>query len=103
MVNRHQRRETDMHIFQVIGAGTPPVTVFAASYDKAVRIYMAHWLARQSGDLPDIEVKRRNPLWAGMDREELAKALTLDLSGIGLFDPERGWRIVPPGHDEEQA
>jgi hypothetical protein len=102
MVDRHQRRETDMHIFEVIGAGTPPITVFARSYDEAVRTYMARWLARETGDLPDIEVRRRDPLWAGMDREALAEALSLGISGIGHFDPDKGWAIVSPTHVEEE-
>jgi hypothetical protein len=103
MVYRHQRRETDMHIFEVIGVGATGLNVFATSYDDAVRIYMAHWLARQGGDLPDLEVKQRNVGWAGIDREALTEAMSLEISGIGQFDPERGWRILPPGYDVEEA
>lgn len=62
MVYRHQRRETNMQIFEVTGAGTPGITVFATSYDEAVRIYLAHWVSRKGDVLPDLEVKQRNTL-----------------------------------------
>ena len=103
MVCRHQRRETDMHIFEVTGAGATTLNVFASSYEDAVRIYMVQWLARRSGDLPDIEVKQRNASWPGMDRDALAEALSLGISGIGRYDPDRGWRILPPDSVEEDA
>lgn len=103
MVFRHQRRETDMHIFEVTGAGTTALNVFASSYDDAVRIYMVHWLAQQNGDLPNIEVRQRNASWPGMNRNALAEALSLGISGIGHFDPDHGWRILPPDHFEEDA
>lgn len=103
MVYRHQRRETDMHIFEVTGAGTAGLSVFANSYDDALRIYMVHWLARQNGDLPNIEIKQRNASWPGMDRDALAEALALGISGIGHFDPDQGWCILPPDLVEEGA
>ena len=103
MVCRHQRRETNMHIFEVTGAGASGLTVFANSYDDAVRIYMVQWLAKQSSDLPDIEVKQRNASWPGMDRNALAEALSLGISGIGHYDPDQGWRILPPDYVEEGA
>jgi len=103
MVYRHQRRKTDMHIFVVTSAGATALDVFATSYDDAVRIYMIHRLARQKGDLPDIEVKQRNASWPGMNLNALAEALSLGISGIGHFDPDQGWRILPPDHVEEDA
>lgn len=101
MVYRHQRRETNMHIFEVTCAGTPGVTVFARSYDEAARIYVAHRTSRDSDVLPDFEVKQRNTYWPGMDRQALAEALAFGISGIGRLHPDRGWLILPPGQAKE--
>lgn len=92
-----------MHIFEVTGAGTSAITIFAMSYDEAVCLYMAYWLARESRDLPDLEVKQRNPAWPGLNRKALDHALASGVSGIGRFDPNEGWRIVSPTDGEEEA
>ncbi|KKI17900.1 hypothetical protein [Sphingomonas sp. Ag1] len=90
-----------MHIFEVIGAGTPGVIIFAASYDEAVDIYMADWLARLSDELPDLEVKQRATAWPGMNRAALVEALALGICGVGKPQPDGSWRILTPGQLEE--
>lgn len=92
-----------MHIFEVIGAGTSAVTIFATSYDEAVRLYMVYWLARENRDLPDLEVKQRNSAWPGLNFKALDHALASGVSGIGRFDPNKGWTIVSPTDGAEEA
>lgn len=91
-----------MHLFEVIALdieGVPAVPVFADSYDLAVQQYSIWWMQHQEGDLPDLEVRRRNPSWPGLDTELLGKALDLDTPGLGKFDPVQGWSIFVPDHE----
>ena len=91
-----------MHLFEVIALdveGVPAVPVFADSYDLAVHQYVIWWLHHREGEMPDLEVRKRNPTWPGLDAGLLNKALELDLSGVGRFDPVTGWTIHFPGDD----
>lgn len=92
-----------MHLFEVIALdieGVPTLPVFAESYALAVQQYAIWWMQHQEGDLPDLEVRRRNPLWPGVDTKLLDRALDLNTPGIGRFDPVEGWSIFFPGYEE---
>lgn len=91
-----------MHLFEVIALdveSVPAVPVFAESYDLAVHQYVIWWMSHRDGDLPDLEVRKRNPTWPGIDSQQLAKALELNLCGMGRFDPATGWSIYFPDHE----
>lgn len=91
-----------MHLFEVVAldaTDVPPLPVFAGSYDLAVHYYMLWWLHHREGDMPDLEVRKRNRNWPGLNVMMLDRALQLDKPGIGVFDPDLGWRIDYPGDD----
>lgn len=91
-----------MHLFEIIALdieGVPAVPLFAESYDLAVHHYVIWWMNHREGELPDLEVRKRNPDWPGLDAGLLAKALDLDLPGVGRFDPVAGWTIYFPDHE----
>jgi hypothetical protein len=88
-----------MHLFEIVSLNsevTPPLHVFAPNYDTAVQVYIAWWVYHDMGDLADLEVRKRNVSWPGLNPQLLANALALGISGIGELDPQRGWRIVSP-------
>lgn len=91
-----------MHLFEVIALDVddiPTLPVFAVSYDMAVHYYAVWWMHHRHGDLPDLEVRKRNPGWPGLDRTLLASALQLDIAGVGRFDDNIGWTISSPDHE----
>jgi hypothetical protein len=92
-----------MHIFEVIGAGAPRLPVFAESYDGAVQIYMAWWLTHRTTDLPDLEVRLRNPCWPGFDLEHVRAALASNIAGVGRYDRQQGWTIVSRDEGDEDV
>lgn len=92
-----------MKLFEITASGSPPTSVFAESYDEAVSIYMVYWMSHENGELPDIELRQRNALWPGLNTEFLAKALSLEISGMGYLNPDVGWEILPPNHGIEGA
>ena len=92
-----------MHLFEVIALdveSVPPVPVFAESYDFAVCEYVVWWMSHRDGELPDLEVRKRNLNWPGLDAERLAEALSLGISGIGTFDSVAGWMIHQFGDED---
>lgn len=91
-----------MHLFEVIALDVddvPALPVFAESYDLAVHQYLIWWMNHREGVLPDLEVRKRNPDWPGLNTDFLAKALELDVPGIGKLDPTQGWSIFFPDHE----
>lgn len=91
-----------MHLFEIVATAdesVPAVPVFAESYDLAVHQYHIWWRHHRDGNLPDLEVRKRNPTWQGLDVSFLAKALELNSSGVGRFDPDQGWTIYLPDHE----
>lgn len=91
-----------MHLFEVIALdvqGVPAVSVFADSYDVAVHQYVIWWSHHREGDMPDFEMRKRNPSWPGLDAKLLADALELQRSGVGHFDPDGGWTIYFPADE----
>lgn len=85
-----------MHLFEIETAIGTRVAVFAECYTHAATLFMAWWVLNHDGELPDFEVKQRNPKWPGLDTAKLMKALHRHVSGIGQFDPVAGWTIAPP-------
>lgn len=93
-----------MHLFEVIAVDAEPASalpVFAKSYDLAVQQYLMWWMHHRDGDLPDLEVRKRNPSWQGLNAALLVKALELDLTGVGHFNSNQGWTIYTP--EDERA
>lgn len=91
-----------MHLYLVTPSDAPELSVFAETFTQASELFTVWWLTHRKGTLPSFEIKQRNPSWQGLDTKLLAEALSLDLAGIGNFDPIQGWTISPIGHDEEQ-
>lgn len=88
-----------MHLFEIVtlkSINTPPLQVFAPTYDTAVQVYITWWIYHDMGELPDLEVRKRNVSWPGLSPQLLANALALGISGIGELVPQQGWRIVSP-------
>jgi hypothetical protein len=57
---------------------------------------MAWWLIHKNRDLPDLEVKQRNPEWPGINQQHLRRAFTAQTAGVGTYDADAGWVIVAP-------
>ena len=92
-----------MHLFRVIATGQPGVTMFAASYSDAANLFTAYWLLTQDVAMPDFEIRWQHEQAADGDAVHLRGALALNIAGVGLYDPEKGWTIVPPERFEEIA
>jgi hypothetical protein len=95
-----------MQLYEIVALDikdVPPLPVFAQTYDLAARDYAIWWLHHRDGHLPNIEVRQRNREWPGLDIKRLAEALSREEGGIGHFDPEQGWRIVPPDQTEDNV
>lgn len=82
-----------MHLYEIAARRSNTLAIFAPNYGAAIEIYLAWWMTHMAGDLPDLEVKQRNPGWPGMHRQHLHEALRLGLAGIGIYEPEEGWTI----------
>jgi hypothetical protein len=98
LINNDERN--DMHLFEVSGQGMAPLPVFAVSYDEAVELALAWWIFRHQHQLPDLEVRRRNVRWPGLNVDHLTDALDREIAGIGYYDPDAGWTIRSPGYIE---
>ncbi|MGN7160748.1 hypothetical protein [Sphingomonas sp. SAFR-052] len=85
-----------MHLYQITATGNDPMAVFAESYPTAVEIFMTWWLINEGGELPDLEVKRRNPNWPSINQRHLEEAMAIGMSGIGQYKAGVGWTISPP-------
>jgi hypothetical protein len=86
-----------MHLFEIITPSEQPLPVFAKSYDEAVHIYLLHRLKKSNIELPDLEVRKRNPSWPGLDVQMLDEALKSEFAGVGSFQMGHGWTITAPG------
>ena len=91
-----------MHLFEIVAPESTVVSVFAENYHKAAEFFTVWWMSRYDADLPDFEVKRRNPQWPGLNRQQLVEALSQQIAGVGRYDVEKGWVILPPNHIEEE-
>jgi hypothetical protein len=85
-----------MHLFEIITPGEQALPVFARSYDEAVNIYLLHRLKQLDIELPDLEVRKRNPSWPGLDVQMLEEALKSDFAGVGSLVIGHGWTITAP-------
>jgi hypothetical protein len=85
-----------MHLFEIITTGEQPLPVFARSYDEAVLIYLLHRVKQLDIELPDLEVRQRNPSWQGLDSQLLDEALKAESAGVGSFEVGYGWMITSP-------
>lgn len=92
-----------INLYEVIALSAEPVPaipVFATSYDMAAHYYAIWWMSHRAGDMPDIEIRKRNPGWPGLHVTLLHEALKRNQAGIGRFDAETGWTILMPGHND---
>lgn len=88
-----------MHnLYEVSGQGMAPLPIFATSYNEAVELALAWWIFRHEHPLPDLEVRRRNVRWPGMNHDHLCAALDREMSGIGFYNQDEGWAIRSPGY-----
>ena len=85
-----------MHLYEISASGHSSISVFAESYGKAVDLFVSWWMLRQNSDLPDLEVRQRNPSWTGLNTEHLQDALARGVTGIGRYEVSMGWTILPP-------
>lgn len=85
-----------MHLFEITATRTDPIAVFASSYALAVEIYMAWWLINKDCDLPDLQVRQRNPDWPGINQQHLHRTFAAGIAGIGTYDANAGWAIAAP-------
>lgn len=92
-----------MHLYEIETTTGERLPVFAACYAESATLFMAWWVINNDGELPDFEVKQRNPRWPGLDTDKLMEALERDVSGVGQFDPASGWSIAPPSDSREEA
>lgn len=84
-----------MRLFQITMASSAKLSVFAKSYDQAAGIHI-DWFANHYGDsASSFEVAERNPSWPGLNTQHLKEALALKTAGVGRYDPNKGWTIVP--------
>ncbi len=85
-----------MHLYEIAATGSDPITVFAPTYAAAVEIYMAWWLIHKECDLPDLEIRQRNPEWPGINRQHLRRAFAAGIAGVGTYNADAGWAILAP-------
>ena len=85
-----------MELFEITALRKQSLQIFADSYDDAVRTFTEFWATHHGAPFPDLEVKKRNRQWPGLDTALVADALSSGLTGVGRFDPEHGWEILPP-------
>lgn len=85
-----------MHLFEVIGTDGTILPVFGENFDEAATLFTAWHMVNQAGELPDFEVRQRNPRWPGLNTQHLVEALARNTVGIGRYDPRKGWSIVSP-------
>ncbi len=84
-----------MKLFEILQASGAKLSVFATGFDEAAGIFTA-WYANHHDDyISGFEVAERNPLWPGLNTEHLLAALTLKTPGVGRYDPDNGWTILP--------
>ncbi len=84
-----------MKLFEILQASGAKLSVFATGFDEAAGIFTA-WYANHHDDyLSKFEVAERNPSWLGLNTEHLLEALALNISGVGRYDPNKGWEILP--------
>jgi hypothetical protein len=85
-----------MHLFEIVTAFGITLNVFAGDYDEAAVLYMAWHTVNRSEDMPDFEVKRRNPRWPGVNAKHVEAALARNTVGIGYYHRKEGWLILSP-------
>lgn len=84
-----------MRLFEITMASGAKPSVFAKTYDQAAGIHI-DWFANHYGDsASSFEVAERNPSWPGLNTKHLKEALALMTAGVGRYDPDKGWTIVP--------
>ncbi|MBY0306284.1 MAG: hypothetical protein K2W86_14185 [Sphingomonas sp.] len=84
-----------MKLFEILQASGAKLSVFAAGFDEAAGIFTAWYANHHDAYLSGFEVAERNPSWPGLNTEQLRQALALNISGVGRYDPDKGWTILP--------
>lgn len=83
-------------MFSVEFAGDETLTIFADSFDQAATLFVAY--RSLQGNEPECFTIGRVTLRATRDqrqREHMRRALNRGEIGIGRYDPEEGWRVLP--------
>lgn len=89
-----------MQVFKVEVPGLEPTTVFAADYDHAAAVFTTAFYATRES-MPDHFQITRLP-WGESDEDRhMREALDRHVSGIGEYNPERGWTIDMPAFDPD--
>ncbi|MDG5487833.1 hypothetical protein NYR55_04265 [Sphingomonas sp. BGYR3] len=83
-----------MHLFEITTADGSTIPVFAAAFDEAATLFTGWHVSMQGTQVPDFEVRQRNPRWPGLNNQHLAEALARNQSGVGSYDPAIGWTIA---------
>ncbi|MBH9537200.1 hypothetical protein [Novosphingopyxis sp. YJ-S2-01] len=78
------------------------VPVFARSKQKALELVSLWRIANGESLEPPVELSEYEIINRGEDpfRDEIKEALKIEASGIGTYNREDGWKIIPPGEDE---
>lgn len=103
MISFNSNEVEEMHLYEIETVTGTRISAFAECYPEAATLFMAWWVINENGELPDFEVKQRNPKWPGLDTGQLVNALERHVSGIGVFDPVSGWTIAPPTDSRGEA
>jgi hypothetical protein len=88
--------EVIMHLFEIIATDGTILPVFGDDFDEVATLFTAWHMVNREGELPDFEVRRRNPRWPGLNTQHLVEALARNTVGIGRYDRRKGWSIVSP-------
>ena len=72
-----------MHLYEIIALNGTILPVFADTFDEAATLFSAWHMVNQEGELPDFEVRRRNPRWRGLHPAHRGGALASDTGGVG--------------------
>lgn len=91
------------HAYIVEREWDEPMTIFADSFDQAANLYLAYMALR--GDDPEqFSIGRgARGIQDEREREHMRIALNRREIGIGRYDREEGWRVLPVMDADEEG
>lgn len=92
-----------MHLFEIRVLQCNIIYIFAYSFDHAVNLLINRWIINENHEIPDFTIHIINRMIGAAKNDHLRHALAVNVAGIGVYDTQHGWTILPPEKFEEIA